>query len=59
MVYLARIVQKKLDFFLAAYFFVEMYGSKKVGLQRINIACPRSVLEEALTRIERAVNSLA
>jgi cystathionine beta-lyase len=35
-----------------------MYGSKTAGFQRINIACPRSILEEALKRFELAVNSL-
>lgn len=36
-----------------------MFGSAGKGFQRINVACPRKVLEEALTRLEAAVNSLA
>ena len=35
-----------------------MFGSAGKGFQRINVACPRKVLEEALTRLEAAVNSL-
>jgi cysteine-S-conjugate beta-lyase len=35
-----------------------LFGSAGVGFQRINIACPRSTLAEALERIENAVNSL-
>lgn len=33
-----------------------LFGSSGDGFQRINIACPRSILEEALKRIEKAVN---
>jgi len=32
-----------------------MFGKGGEGFQRINIACPRSILEEALKRIHRAV----
>jgi cystathionine beta-lyase len=35
-----------------------LFGEAGSGFQRINIACPRSILEEALRRIETAVNSL-
>ncbi|SHI18083.1 cystathione beta-lyase [Sporobacter termitidis DSM 10068] len=34
-----------------------MFGPAGTGFQRINIACPRSVLEKALTQLEKAVNS--
>ncbi|OGN88475.1 MAG: cystathionine beta-lyase [Chloroflexi bacterium RBG_13_46_14] len=34
------------------------FGESGSGFQRMNIACPRSILQEALTRIEKAVNSL-
>lgn len=34
------------------------FGIEGRGFMRINIACPRSFLEEGLERIERAVNSL-
>ncbi|MBU1291445.1 cystathionine beta-lyase, partial [bacterium] len=34
------------------------FGVEGKGFMRINIACPRSFLEEGLKRIERAVNSL-
>jgi cysteine-S-conjugate beta-lyase len=34
-----------------------MFGAGGSGYQRMNIACPRSRLEEGLTRIEQAVNS--
>lgn len=33
-----------------------MFGTGGSGFQRINIACPRSRLEEGLARIEKAVN---
>lgn len=33
------------------------FGTEGEGFMRINIACPRSFLEEGLKRIERAVNS--
>jgi cystathionine beta-lyase len=32
-----------------------MFGCKEEGFERMNIACPRSVLEEALARLEKAV----
>jgi cystathionine beta-lyase len=35
-----------------------LFGAGGSGFQRINIACPRTILEEALRRIEAAVNSL-
>ena len=35
-----------------------LFGPAGAGFQRINIACPRSTLAEALERIENAVNSL-
>ncbi len=35
-----------------------MFGLGGSGFQRMNIACPRSILREALGRIEAAVNSL-
>lgn len=35
-----------------------MFGAGGEGFQRINIACPRSVLEKALGQLERAVNLL-
>ena len=31
------------------------FGKGGEGFQRINIACPRSILEEALKRIHKAV----
>jgi len=34
------------------------FGAEGKGFMRINIACPRSFLEECLKRIERAVNNL-
>lgn len=34
------------------------FGAGGEGFMRINIACPRSLLEEALKRIEQAVNSI-
>lgn len=34
-----------------------LFGSGGSGFQRMNIACPRSILEEALGRIEAAVNN--
>ena len=35
-----------------------LFGAAGSGFQRMNIACPRSTLEEALKRIEDAVNSI-
>ena len=35
-----------------------LFGAGGAGFQRMNIACPRAILEEALRRIEAAVNSL-
>lgn len=35
------------------------FGPGGEGFQRMNLACPRAILEEGLTRIERAVKSLA
>ncbi len=35
-----------------------LFGDGGSGFQRMNIACPRSILEEALGRLETAVNSL-
>ncbi len=35
-----------------------LFGAGGSGFQRMNIACPRGILEEALGRIERAVNGL-
>jgi cystathionine beta-lyase len=35
-----------------------LFGAGGSGFQRMNIACPRAILEEALRRIEVAVNSL-
>ncbi len=35
-----------------------MFGAGGSGFQRINIACPRSVVQEALLRIEKAVDGL-
>lgn len=34
------------------------FGTEGKGFMRINIACPRSFLEEGLKRIEKAVNSI-
>lgn len=36
-----------------------VFGREGEGFERINIACPRSVLAEALERIEASVNDLA
>ncbi len=35
-----------------------MFGAGGSGFQRMNIACPRSLLKEALQRLEKAVNAL-
>ncbi|MDX1417178.1 MAG: MalY/PatB family protein [Candidatus Promineifilaceae bacterium] len=36
-----------------------IFGSEGDGFQRVNIACPRSILEEALIRIEHSVKALS
>ena len=35
-----------------------LFGKGGSGFQRMNIACPRSVLESALKRLKEAVDSL-
>lgn len=35
----------------------KIFGAAGKGFQRINVACPRKTLEEALTRLEKAVKS--
>ena len=35
-----------------------IFGAEGEGFERINIACPRSLLTEALDRIRRAVTAL-
>jgi len=35
-----------------------MFGENGAGFQRVNLACPRSVLEEALSRMEKAVRDV-
>ena len=35
-----------------------IFGPAGAGFERVNIACPRSTLQEALLRIEKAVNNL-
>jgi len=35
-----------------------LFGTGGSGFQRMNIACPRSILKEALERLEKAVNAL-
>ena len=32
-----------------------MFGESGAGFQRVNVACPRKILEEALERIKMAV----
>ncbi len=34
-----------------------MFGAGGNGFQRVNIACPRSILEQALNQLEKAMNS--
>jgi cystathionine beta-lyase len=36
-----------------------LFGPEGAGFQRINIACPRSILREALNRLKNAVSALA
>ncbi len=36
----------------------KIFGDSGIGFQRINVACPRSILAEALERIKNAVESL-
>lgn len=35
-----------------------IFGKGGEGFERINIACPRAILEEALTRIEKAIKNI-
>lgn len=35
-----------------------MFGSEGEGFQRINIACPRAILEKALSKLESAISTL-
>ena len=34
-----------------------MFGPDGEGFERINIACPRAVLKQALEQLERAINA--
>ncbi|MCP4176469.1 MAG: pyridoxal phosphate-dependent aminotransferase [bacterium] len=59
-----NLTQKKLKEFTlkkAGIFFDEgfIFGEPGIGFERINIACPRSILEEALTKLKKAVKSLS
>jgi cystathionine beta-lyase len=57
---LERMDLKRLMFEQARVYLDEgfIFGPDGEGFERINIACPRKVLVEALDRIEQAVNSL-
>ena len=33
-----------------------MFGKAGAGFERINIACPRKTLEEAMNRLKEAIN---
>ncbi|MCP4296160.1 MAG: hypothetical protein GY786_11175, partial [Proteobacteria bacterium] len=35
-----------------------IFGEEGIGFERINIACPRAILQEGLEKIEKAVNRL-
>jgi cystathionine beta-lyase len=35
-----------------------IFGREGRGFERINVACPRSILSQGLQRIEKTVNSL-
>jgi cystathionine beta-lyase len=35
----------------------EMFGESGTGFQRINVACPRKTLEEAMERLRKSLNS--
>jgi len=35
-----------------------MFGAGGTGFQRVNIACPRSLLEQAMKQLKEAVSSL-
>jgi len=35
-----------------------IFGPEGAGFERVNIACPRAVLEDALIRLKNAVRSL-
>lgn len=35
-----------------------MFGAGREGFQRINIACPRLILEQALSQLEQAINGI-
>jgi cysteine-S-conjugate beta-lyase len=35
-----------------------IFGDEGIGFERINIACPRSILDEALSRMRDAIRSL-
>ncbi|MGN1263591.1 MAG: MalY/PatB family protein [Prevotella sp.] len=37
----------------------EMFGEEGAGFMRLNVGCPRSVVEEALRRLEKAIHSPA
>jgi cystathionine beta-lyase len=37
----------------------KMFGSGGEGFQRVNVACPREILEQSMLRIKNAIDSLA
>lgn len=52
---LNELVEKKAGLWLDAGY---IFGKGGSGFERINVACPRAVLKEALGRLERAVKSI-
>jgi cystathionine beta-lyase len=52
---LRRLMMKEARVFIDEGF---IFGPEGEGFERINIACPRSILQEALSRIRRAVDGL-
>ena len=52
---LTDLIEKKAGLWLSDG---EIFGPQGEGFQRMNVACPRGVLEEAIEKLERAVKEL-
>lgn len=52
---LTEFLEKKAGLWLSSG---EIFGKQGTGFQRMNVACPRSVLEEAMEKLEMAVNQI-
>lgn len=50
---LTKFIEEKAGLWLSSG---DIFGPEGAGFQRMNVACPRSVLEEAMKKLEKAIN---